>query len=443
MNPFFSIICLVGIPILVINRQYKILFVLAMMSVMANDFYVQIFGSSRLLLASYISLIVFPFITPFFVSELKKKQFSVPRAFFIEYVLLISLAVYFNFISPLEGSDQTISFNTGVAGRSILGSIRIFSDLALMVFIVFLFKKNIINLNFFGKTIFLIAAIHIPIAIFDFFFHYPIKNIFISHIYETNRPHGFCHEPKGLGRLTFGAFLFFFSFFLAKKKTPSIPRIALPVLLLGVLISFSASTYLAGLVTIIGMVVFMARLKDIGTIIFLTLLGGIAFYFIFQSDIFQTNILRKIDFAVGFITRDKRIDEPAIFTLLESFDRAAVYFFIKNPSYMWLGTGPNLVSIPATNYMSDYYSSFIERVDGLPQTVIYYFSRSGFVGLLILGNIFSHLRKRIKKIDYKPLLYLLYGVFIFTFINNQIWFMIYIGMISGVIYQIETTSKIT
>lgn len=405
-----------------------------MISVMANEFYLQIFGSSRLLLASYISLVVFPFIFPSFLAELRTKRFSVVRAFFIEFLLLISLALFFNFISPLEGAENTTSFNTGIAGRSILGGIRIFSDFALMVFIIFMFKNKIIDILFFAKTIFIITLVHIPVTIFDFIFHYPIKSLFISDIYDSSRPHGFCHEPKGLGRLTFGAMLLFISYALSDQTFRKELKYAIWVLGLLVLVSFSASAFLAGIMTFLCILLLTTNIRNLSrTAIVMGVLAFVVFG-LSKLGIFQEITLKKIDFALGFITRDKRPDEPAIFTFLEVFDRSAAYFFIKNPEYLFFGTGPNLVSIPATHYMSGYYSSFMDRADGLPQTVIYYISRSGLVGVAIFTNIFINLRKKILLIDNKAMYNLLIGIYVFTAMNNQIWFMVYLGLIYSHIY---------
>ncbi len=434
MNPVFSLLFIVGVPLLIINRKYKILFIMSMASILANEIYVPLIGNSRFLLASYISLLLFPFISPFFFKELLRIKFSLPRALFLEFFLLVCLALYFNFVSPLEGAGEATHFSRSVEGRSILGSIRIFSDFSILVFIVFLFKNKIIDLDYFVKTVFIIATIHVSVALFDFFLNYPIKRIFISNVYVTNRPHGFCHEPKALGRLTFGAFLMFFSLYLSKVKLPSVPRYAIVILLVGFLMSVSASTIIAGIITIFLTILMMTTTKNIKRVLIILFLFLSSLYGVSQLEVFQNKTLKKIEFAIGFITRDKRPDEPALFTMLEIFDRSAAYFFIKNPEYIWLGTGPNLVSIPATNYMSDYYDSFVKRADGLPQTIIYYFSRSGIFGMLIFISVFLKLRRRLKKFDLLPLQYLLYGIFIFTSINNQIWFWVYMGLIYGIAY---------
>src|SRR5690606_29295960 len=104
--------------------------------------------------------------------------------------------------------------------------------------------------------------------------------------------------------------------------------------------------------------------------------------------------LHKLELAANLVESEQRPGEPLLITYLEIFDRSAAYFFIKNPNYIWFGTGPNLISIPANNYVSTYYASFLDRADGLPQTIIYYFSRSGIFGLLILLNIFWMLRRK-------------------------------------------------
>ena len=406
-----------------------------MISVMASDFSVRLFGKSKMLLASYISILALPFIVKSIRHSMFLKKFSLSRVLFLEFALMIGLALYFIFISPLEGSDaKKILFSWTLEGRAITGSLRIFGDISIVVFLIFLIKERFITFQYIVNVVYVLAIIHIIIAVFDNLTGYHIKAQLVDSVYRTARPNGLTHEPKMLGRLLFGAFLMFFSLTFDKQRVIKIPKFALPITLFGILVTFSASTYIAGGMTIMAVLFFsfsIKNLKILSGVTVLLILIGVPMY---NSELFQTMTLQKIYYYMEFVEFDRQKDEPKIFCYMEVFDRTSAYFFWMNPRYWWLGVGPNLISIPQANYMSHYYQQIWGAgTNGLPQTVIYYFSRTGVLGLFLYFQIFRKLRKRVKKLDYEPFNYMLVGIFVFTAFNNQIWFYVYLAIIFAMV----------
>ena len=123
--------------------------------------------------------------------------------------------------------------------------------------------------------------------------------------------------------------------------------------------------------------------------------------------------------------------EPEVFTRFEVFDRAALNFFYNNPKHLILGTGPNLISIPSSEYLDrSGIVTFDGMIVGVPGFgIINLLSRSGLIGLFFY--FFTYLK--IQKILRKRKQILLSNVFqtvsvMFVFINSP-WFYFTVGFI--------------
>tara|TARA_Y100001954_G_C15648892_1_gene521612 strand:- start:348 stop:893 length:546 start_codon:yes stop_codon:yes gene_type:complete len=125
----------------------------------------------------------------------------------------------------------------------------------------------------------------------------------------------------------------------------------------------------------------------------------IAFQIISRTEYFKVGIKYRYDLVtqgkVGFQMKD----EPYIFTSFEVFDRAALNFFYNNPRYIIFGTGPNLISIPASKYLDKSAILTYERtMVGIPGIgIINHISRAGLIGLILYLTVFFKINKILKK----------------------------------------------
>jgi hypothetical protein len=136
--------------------------------------------------------------------------------------------------------------------------------------------------------------------------------------------------------------------------------------------------------------------------------------------------------ANEFKEYDDNLKEPNLFKKFEVFDRAALNFFYNNPKFMFFGTGPNLISIPASDYI-DSYSRLIygNRIDSVPHTgLVNIFSRSGIVGFVIyLYFLYSILL--VKKYSKRTYLILLTAIICYFFTIDYKFYVL-IGIAIGI-----------
>jgi hypothetical protein len=84
---------------------------------------------------------------------------------------------------------------------------------------------------------------------------------------------------------------------------------------------------------------------------------------------------------------DSEEGEGDLIARLEVFDRAAARFLWANPEHLLFGTGPDVVSLPASLYVSrEARAIYGERIDSVPHTgLVAVLANTGLIGLLVLG----------------------------------------------------------
>jgi hypothetical protein len=105
----------------------------------------------------------------------------------------------------------------------------------------------------------------------------------------------------------------------------------------------------------------------------------------------EQNIMSRLLKQSADYTAETNLGET-IANRLEVFDASAFRFLWYNPTYFLLGTGPGLVSLPASDYMSALaISIYGDRIDSIPHSgAIQVLSNSGIVGVLLwLGLVVS------------------------------------------------------
>jgi hypothetical protein len=182
---------------------------------------------------------------------------------------------------------------------------------------------------------------------------------------------------------------------------------------------------------------FYKTVKINTSLVFITIITIAIITTFYQNDeIFIVKIkIEKVIKEKQEIEEKVYTDEPDFFSKFEVFDRAALNFVYKNPQFIIIGVGPNLISIPSSPYLTSFaYSIYGVNIDSVPHTfIINLLSRSGLIGLILWLMFFIKVSKMLKK---KSLLLtsLLAATFVSNLIVQMSIFYFYIGIILSITY---------
>jgi hypothetical protein len=100
---------------------------------------------------------------------------------------------------------------------------------------------------------------------------------------------------------------------------------------------------------------------------------------------------KNIDVNYG----DNPFDYFPLFSRFEVFDRAALNFLFYNSEYLLTGTGPNTVSIPASNYIDSYSQKiYADTINSVPHNgFVNIFASGGLIGVIIYCIFFIRLAR--------------------------------------------------
>lgn len=247
-----------------------------------------------------------------------------------------------------------------------------------------------------------------------------VRNLFYFREDLAGRFVGLNGEPKVFGRANALAFAIVWIF----KERIKFHVILLILTSIGTFISLSASSLIMYFIFIFVIFLIQSR-KKVGQvgIVTIIILGGI---FILPNVLEmipnQYGTTDKIKQVIGESEDDKRDawvkDETFISKRFDIFDRLALIYLIKNPKHLVYGVGPNLISIPASEYIPQNTIYAEEnRIDSVPNNFINNTISSG--GIVYLGFwLFFLFRiwRYVKSCKYSKLL------FVVTVVLNMVFF---------------------
>lgn len=355
----------------------------------------------------------------------------------LELFYLLILGILFGFLFPWKStSDVDRLWSQKSEGRSFIQMIRLILDYFLVLICIII----VINLKEPRRSLVRITKYVLVITIFisisDFLLSNQIKQFFFpgSPVIE-NRFTGFNTEPRTFGRVCsmLSMLIIFLTYNLQKYK-----HILVVILgIIGVLISTSASAYF---ITVVWTFLYFVFKKNNFTILFILIISTISTLpLLLQNDSALGERFKKISSSLiqndEFLIENVDYNEPSIFSSFEVFDRAALNFLYNNPEYIFSGTGPNLISIPASDYIDSFAKKIYgDKIDSVPHTfVINLISSSGLIGFFLWFYFILYFIKKIKLII--PDFY--YGAFVTfatTFFVYSNFYLFFIGVILGFLF---------
>jgi hypothetical protein len=425
-----SLILLIFFFLGLIKKNYNIIVYVLVIS-MLNDLFLLPFGFA-LPIHSVISLFYLPSLFRKKTLQILNNNKTGINFIFYEFAYTIFITILFGIIFPWKSLiDYQRSWNQIAEFKSIIQIFRLIADFGVFILIFNWLDEKKISFVKIEKIIKNVIIVTVLIGITDFFLNFTLKNILFSNYDRSEELFGrftsFCGEPRVFGKSCL--FAFNYLLFFGNRKN----YIAKMLSVIGILISLSASTFILFIISIL---LYSYLKRKFWVILAFAITGSIASIFLITNDFFMDNTYKKIEVVLSgnldALDDDKITEhEPNLFTRFEVFDRAALNFLYEKPLYFFIGTGSNLVSIPASPYLSSVaYAIYGDRIDSAPHTfIVNLFSRSGLIGFTLwILFYFKFLYYNYKK-DKKGTHF-----FIFLFFANFIAFNIIFYFFLGLIY---------
>lgn len=404
-----------------------------------NDMFVIPFGFS-LSIHYFIALVFIPKLL-FQYKFIPKKAKGLLAPLYVEFFYLVLLAIIFGYIEPwVSRYDYERSWSQKSEGRAIVQVVRLIAEFALMLILLLWLNKKRITIDYLSKAISLIMFFTLMMAFFDTALNGGLKQIFFSGLRILgDRFTGFNGEPRAFGRICSFVLLLLVTF--RASNINKLVKIGIWSSIIGLVISLSASAYL---MTLVWGTVFIVITQKYKYLIFGIPLILSALFFLNQNEFFREQTLKKIEVTVmdgdGYNQKEKvNAQEPEIFSSFEIFDRAALNFLYDEPVFFITGTGPNMISIPSSPYLTaSSYAIYENRIDSVPHSfIINLIARSGILGLILWFVFFIRFKNALKGFD-KKLQALFICVMLSQFIVNTSMFLLIIAVLLFIVQKNET-----
>ncbi|RTY86018.1 O-antigen ligase family protein [Flavobacterium sp. RSP15] len=404
-----------------------------------NDRFVIPFGFS-LSIHYFIALVFIPKLL-FQYKLIPKKAKGLLAPLYVEFFYLVLLAIIFGYIEPwVSRYDYERSWSQKSEGRAIVQVVRLIAEFALMLILLLWLNKKRITIDYLSKAISLIMFFTLMMAFFDTALNGGLKQIFFSGSRILgDRFTGFNGEPRAFGRICSFVLLFLVTF--SASNINKLVKIGIWSSIIGLVISLSASAYL---ITLVWGTVFIVITQRYKYLFFGIPLILSALFFLNQNEFFREQTLKKIEVTVmdgdGYNQKEKvNAQEPEIFSSFEVFDRAALNFLYDEPVFFITGTGPNMISIPSSPYLTaSSYAIYENRIDSVPHSfIINLIARSGIIGLTLWFVFFIRFKNALKGFD-KKLQALFICVMLSQFIVNTSMFLLIIAVLLFIVQKKET-----
>ncbi|MDF2553872.1 MAG: hypothetical protein K0R77_3147 [Chryseobacterium sp.] len=438
MGSIVTFIVFIIIANALLKQRHKTLVFICVLSIFADNFRVNL-GPS-LLLANCIGFLMLPIVIK--NSYLFRKINHLYRPLWLEFFYLILLGYIFGFLFPWETFNSDYRMWTQQAsGRTVVTLFRLLNELIFSYYIVWCFITKKIDLKFIVYSIGYASVISSAVGFADYLIGYSFKASFFYMVPElSNRFLGLNGEPKMFGRNSALAYAILLLYYLTRGKDKKLV-VFMVVNVIGVLISLSASSFI--LFLLLNAAVFFNKIKPV-YVAFLFLLAPLSYVLVSSNPFFQENTQYKIEKAI--MGGDAKVvpNEPQFFSRFDIFDRLGLVFLYENPIYAITGTGPNLISIPASTYVGSLpeYSTFAERggIDSVPNIMINnVIARSGLLGVILF--LFFYIRLfRFSKFDKTGFSK---ALVIISFIFNMVYFSIVCAFLTALIIGLQFSDRRT
>ncbi len=312
---------------------------------------------------------------------------SVPpaRAWLINFLYLVVLGVVFGFVIPWPDISGDRPFALRAEGRTIIFLVRTIADLSLTVFVM----TQIVRPGAFEtlrkwmvRGVVVTSAAGLVAMAVGVDFYTAITGL-RAYAAQDFRPRGLAFEARGLGLACAHGLILI----LAKPTRNVRDWLALIVIGAGLLASSSSTGLAAAIVGLLTVAILGSRSTRVAMIATLTAIV----LAVITAQVVVPQVFSRSAEAIqsrlqgrGTVEMNdaKNFIEAAAYRM-DVFDASATLFLSRNPIYALIGTGPGLISLPASDHVpSGVYKWVFPRIDNPPSHgVLLELSNTGVLGL--------------------------------------------------------------
>lgn len=297
---------------------------------------------------------------------------------------MAGLAILYGWLVPWDDGNVVRDWNQRAAGRSVVSLARQFADAALMVYVAYRTREArardwvLLGLvaglaaNALVAFIDLTTGARAVVAIFTG-----------TDIAHTSRQGGLNVEPRALGRIAAVGLALALAMPMRRKLRLGLAGTAVVCLALA-----ASTSAIVGLGFAVGAYALVGgATSDVRRLLVTAATVSVAVGVIAATWGGEVNEDVKERVETLSHSSDAEPGEPELVARLEVFDRAAARFLLANPEHAIIGTGPDLISLPASSYVAGSARSIYgERIDSVPHTwLISTIANGGLLGLVLMG----------------------------------------------------------
>lgn len=276
------------------------------------------------------------------------------QAWLVNFGWLVLLGLMFGFLWPWPDTTLARPFSLQAPGRTLIYLTRTLADLSLAIFLARELVRGV-SLVWIGRWLTVGATLSSLVGILQFFsgedLYYALTGLGEQVVF-MGRSRGLVGEPRALGlACAYGSMILL----LGRRNLTPFWSVLLLINVTGLLLTYSASSLVLFLAGILVVLLFFSNQERL---LALAVLGFML------TVIFFSSILLPEQFAFAVDTLRYRFDPEVklsgippgtwaqeIAYRLDVFDASALLFLIDQPLYALLGTGPALVTLPASEYI--------------------------------------------------------------------------------------------
>ena len=294
---------------------------------------------------------------------------SAGRALVLQYLWLVLLGIVFGFLIPWDDGFYR-SVTQTAQGRAVVQFVRLASELSLALFVASWVARTqrpdiVVKYVLWGAGITSLFAIVQFMTRVDIY--YVITGLRTLYEQSSDRVRGLNYEPRGLGLIAGTGLLLLFVWWGYLRR--SLRLLAVGMTLVGaLLLTMSVSAVIVLLAGSAALFFYERRIRKWILVSTGCLLLVVSLALFFPTPQYVADYADSAGYRLStgkyYVSPSNLLEEFAL--RLEVFDTSSLLFLYDNPLYIVTGTGPGLISIPATWYIPLGPRTFLSEEDRTP-----------------------------------------------------------------------------